>query len=124
MAMQGELRHSQLSRGDDRLAMRIVITLGDVLTEEGDLFGDAVALTDRIEAVTPPDEIFLSAAARLAVNQAQVRTAFVDTFTLKGSAEPFQSTGSSRRTTPRSSRVNTSSSPISAATQSLSPRQR
>jgi class 3 adenylate cyclase len=88
MAMQEEVRHSQSSKGDDRLAMRIVITLGDVLTEEGDLFGDAVALADRIEAVTPPDEIFMSAAARLAVNQAQVRTVLVDAFTLKGFAEP------------------------------------
>jgi|SRR6516162_516230 class 3 adenylate cyclase len=88
MAMQEELRHSQSSRGDDRLAMRAVITLGDVLTDEGDLFGDAVALADRIEAVTPPDEIYISAAAKLAVNQAEVRTTLVDAFILKGFAEP------------------------------------
>lgn len=88
MAMQEELRRSQSNKGDDRLAMRIVITLGDVLTEEGDLFGDAVALADRIEAVTPPDEIYLSTAARLAVNQAEVRTALVDAFALKGFTEP------------------------------------
>lgn len=48
--------------------MRIVITLGDVLHEEGDLFGGAIALAARIEAVTPPDDIYMSAAARLAVN--------------------------------------------------------
>ena len=88
IAMQEQLRHSQSSKGDDRLAMRAVITLGDVLTEEGDLIGDAVALADRIEAVTPPDEIYISAAARLAVNQAEVRTTLVDAFTLKGFAEP------------------------------------
>lgn len=88
MAMQEELRHNQSSKVDDRLAMRIVITLGDVLTEEGDLFGDAVALADRIETVTPPDEIYISAAARLAVNQAEVRTTLVDAFTLKGFPEP------------------------------------
>jgi class 3 adenylate cyclase len=88
MAMQEELRRSQLNKGDDRLAMRIVITLGDVLHEEGDLFGDAVALTARIEAVTPPNEIYMSAAARLAVNQAEVRTALVDAFALRGFPEP------------------------------------
>jgi class 3 adenylate cyclase len=88
IAMQEELRRAQSRRGDDRLAMRIVITLGDVLNAEGDLFGDAVALADRIEAVTPADEIYLSAAARLAVNQAEVRTALVDAFTLKGFTEP------------------------------------
>lgn len=84
MAMQEELRLAQPNKGDDRLAMRVVITLGDVLHEEGALVGDTVVLTARIESLTPPDEIYLSAAARLAVNQAEVRTALVDTVPLKG----------------------------------------
>ena len=84
MAMQEELRLAQPNKGDDRLAMRIVITLGDVLHEEGALVGDTVVLTARVEAITPADEIYLSAAAWLAVNQAEIRTAFVDTFPLKG----------------------------------------
>ena len=88
MAMEEELRHTQLNKGEDRLSMRIVITLGDVLHEENDLFGDAVALAARIEAVTPPDEIYMSAAARLAVNHGEVRTTLVDAFALKGFAEP------------------------------------
>jgi len=88
MAMQEELRLAEVAKGDRRLVMRIVITLGDVLDEEGDLFGDAVALADRIEAVTPADEIYMSAAARLAVNQAEIRTALVDAFALKGFTEP------------------------------------
>jgi class 3 adenylate cyclase len=87
-AMQEELRLAQPNKGDDRLAMRIVITLGDVLHEEGDFFGDAVALAARIEAITPADEIYLSAAARLAVSQAEIRTALVDAFALKGFPEP------------------------------------
>src|SRR5919201_6199424 len=62
MAMQEELRFAQPNTGDDRLSMRIVITLGDVLHEEGALIGDTVVLTVRIEAITPPDAIYLSAA--------------------------------------------------------------
>ena len=38
-------------------ASRIVITLGDVLHEEGALVGDTVVLTVRIEALTPPDAV-------------------------------------------------------------------
>ena len=85
--MQAELALAQPNKGDDRLAMRIVITLGDVLSPEGAMIGDAVALASRIEAVTPPD-VYLSAAARFALNQAEVRTALVDSFALKGFPEP------------------------------------
>jgi class 3 adenylate cyclase len=86
--MQEELRLARVGKGDDRLAMRIVLTLGDVLHQEGALVGDAVVLAARIEAITPPDEIYLSTTAWLAVNQSEVRTAFVDAFVLKGFPEP------------------------------------
>jgi class 3 adenylate cyclase len=88
LRMQEELRLAQPNRGDDRLAMRIVLTLGDVLHQEGALVGDAVVLAARIEEITPPDEIYLSAVAQLAVNQAEVCTAFVDAFTCKGFPAP------------------------------------
>src|SRR5262245_44963826 len=87
MAMQEELRFSQPSMGDDRIAMRVVITLGDVLHEEGALVGDTVVLTARIESITPPDEIYLSTAAWLAVNQAEIRTSYVGTFPLEGCSD-------------------------------------
>ena len=88
MTMQEELRLARVGKGDDRLAMRIVLTLGDVLHQEGALVGDAVVLAARIEDITPPDEIYLSTTAWLAVNQAEVRTSFVDAFVLKGFPEP------------------------------------
>ena len=71
-AMQEELRLAQAGKGDDRLAIRIAITLGDVLHQEHDIFGEAVNLTARIEGVTPPDEIYLSPAAWLASEVAVV----------------------------------------------------
>jgi class 3 adenylate cyclase len=88
MAMQEELRLAQPGKGADRLAMRIVLTLGDVLHQDGGLVGDAVVLATRIEAITPPDEIYLSASAWSAASQAEVRASFVDTFTFKGFLEP------------------------------------
>jgi class 3 adenylate cyclase len=54
IAMQESLRLAQLSRGDDRLAIRIVIALGDIAFQDGDFIGDAFALAARVEAVTPP----------------------------------------------------------------------
>jgi class 3 adenylate cyclase len=88
MAMQEELRLAQANAGDDRLMMRVVIALGDVLHQEGALVGEAVVLATRIEAVTPPDEIYLSAAAWLTMNRAEIRTSLVNTFAMKGFTDP------------------------------------
>ncbi len=89
MSMQEELRLGQPGKGDDdRLAMRIILTVGDVLHQEGGLVGDAVVLATRIENITPPDEIYVSASAWLLMHQAEVRGTLVDTFTFKGFPQP------------------------------------
>lgn len=88
LAMQSALRIAQPNKGDDRLAMRIVIVLGDVLQQDGALVGEAVVLAARIEQLTPPDEIYLSLSAWLATNHAEVRTSFVEAFALKGFDAP------------------------------------
>jgi class 3 adenylate cyclase len=88
--MQETLRLSQLNRGDDRIAIRIVIALGDIAAQDDDFIGDAFALATRVEAVTPPDEIYLTSAARLALTSAmEIQTAFVETFVFKGIVEPM-----------------------------------
>ena len=79
---------TQLGRGDERIAIRIVIALGDIAVQDGDFMGEAFALATRIEAVTPPDEIYLTAAARLALTSAaEIQTALVETFVFKGFAD-------------------------------------
>jgi class 3 adenylate cyclase len=89
MSMQEEVRLAQANKADDdRFRIRIVITLGDVLHQEGALVGDAVVLATRIEALTPPAESYVAGAAWLAMNRAEVRTSFVDAFALKGFVEP------------------------------------
>jgi class 3 adenylate cyclase len=87
--MQEGLAQAQLNRGDDRIAIRIVIALGDIAVQNGDFIGDVFALATRVEAVTPPDEIYLTAAARLALTSAEIQTALVESFTFKGFAEPM-----------------------------------
>jgi class 3 adenylate cyclase len=87
--MQEALRLAQPNRGDDRIAIRIVIALGDIAVQDGDFIGDVFALATRVESVTPPDEIYLTAAARLAVTSAEIQTAFVENFALKGFSEPM-----------------------------------
>jgi class 3 adenylate cyclase len=90
IAMQETLRLAQLSRGDERIAIRIVIALGDIAVQDGEFVGEAFALATRVEAITPPDEIYLTAAARLALTSAtEIQTAFVEMFAFKGFDEPM-----------------------------------
>lgn len=88
ISIQEGLRLEQLNRGDARLAIRIIIVLGDITVQDGDLVGEILALAARIEAITPPDEIYMSAAARSALTASEIQTALVDSFTLKGFTEP------------------------------------
>jgi class 3 adenylate cyclase len=86
--VQKELKLLQATKGyDHRLRLRIAITLGDILYQDGDIFGDAVNLAARVESITPADETYLSQAAYLALNKAEITTEFVDTFLLKGMKE-------------------------------------
>src|SRR5438445_9485171 len=85
--MHEALRLEQPTKGDERLSMRVVIGVGDTATQDGELAGDVLALITRIEAITPSDEIYLTAAACLALMQSEIRTGVVDTFSLKGFPE-------------------------------------
>jgi class 3 adenylate cyclase len=90
MAIQEALRLEQPIRGNDRLAMRIVIGLGDVGELDGELIGELLALIVRVETITPADEIYLTPSARLALVSAEVQTSRVDAFALKGFTEPVE----------------------------------
>lgn len=87
--MHQSLRVIQAGKGEkQRLAIRAVITVGDILQQEKDTIGTVMSLTARIEKVTPPDEIYLSHAAWLVLNKAEVQTSFVNEFNFKGFREP------------------------------------
>ena len=83
--IQNELRESKLGSTDNsRLAIRISISLGDILVQDDDIFGEAVNLCARIENVTPHDEIYLSNAAFLSLRKKDVQTDLVGMFSFKG----------------------------------------
>ena len=89
--MHQNLRSMQAGKGEkQRLAIRAVITVGDILHHEKDTIGMTMSLTARMERITPPDEIYLSHAAWLVLNKAEVQTSFVGEFDLKGFSEPVR----------------------------------
>jgi adenylate cyclase len=49
---------------NERIRFRIGINLGDVMVDEGDMFGDGVNVAARIEALATPGEICVSASVR------------------------------------------------------------
>src|SRR5215471_1421387 len=49
--------------GERRIEFRIGINVGDILIEDGDIFGDGVNIAARLEALAEPGGICLSAAA-------------------------------------------------------------
>ena len=62
----GALRAAAVQRNRDllpeeRIALRIGINLGDVVVDEGDMFGDGVNIAARLEGLADPGSIFVSA---------------------------------------------------------------
>jgi adenylate cyclase len=45
---------------EQRIAMRIGINFGDIIAEEGDIFGDGVNIAARVEALAKPGSVYLS----------------------------------------------------------------
>jgi adenylate cyclase len=45
---------------EDRIAMRIGLNLGDVILEDGDVFGDGVNIAARVEALAKPGSVYVS----------------------------------------------------------------
>jgi len=87
--MHQNLRSMQAGKGEkQRLAIRAVITVGDILHQGSDTMGMTMSLTARIEKITPSDQIYLSHAAWLTLNKAEVQTSFVNEFNLKGFDQP------------------------------------
>ena len=67
-----------------QLALRIMITVGDVLHKNNDVYGESVNVISRIEDITPPDEIYLSEPAYLTLRKNKINVDLVGSFDFKG----------------------------------------
>ena len=70
------------------LALRIIISLGDVMHKDNDVFGESVNIVSRIEEITPPDEIYLSEPAYLTLRKQNLNLEYVNEFEFKGFLSP------------------------------------
>jgi adenylate cyclase len=96
-----EDRNANLREGE-RIRFRIGINVGDVMVDEGDMFGDGVNVAARIEALAAPGEICVSASVREQVGE-KLPIAFADMgqHGVKNIARPVRVYRVERRVEPR-----------------------
>lgn len=81
--------HHQQNPEYEEIIIRVAAHLGEVRLARHDVFGEAVNLAARIEAVTPAAEIYLSEAVYLAMNKAEVPVESAGQFMLDGFTHPL-----------------------------------
>ena len=92
LAVQREMRSRNVEIPEDRrIELRIGIHLGDVIVEDGDLFGDGVNVAARIESVGRPGGVAVSAAVKDNVgNRLEVGFEDMGEHQLKNIAQPVR----------------------------------
>jgi len=66
------------------IMVRISLHLGDVILRKGDIYGDAVNITSRIEKLTPPGKIFFSNSVFMAMNKNEIPYRLIGIKRVKG----------------------------------------
>jgi len=83
-ALQKEIRNTNIS-------LRIGIHLGEVVFEDGDVFGDGVNVASRLQEMAEPGTIYMSGAVQKEVkNKKHIKTKFVAERSLKNVDEPVR----------------------------------
>jgi len=86
---EGLYRHNQKVGKADSIHVKIGLHHGQVLMDNGDIFGDVVNLAARIQAMAGPDEILLSQSIHDgACVHGRFDCSFLGAFQVKGKAEP------------------------------------
>lgn len=91
MAMQNAVARARNEQPElNPLHIRVAINVGEVRVESRDIFGEAVNVAARLEALTPPDEIWFTEAVYLAMNKAEAPSQALGTREMRGLPEPVR----------------------------------
>ncbi|MEI7480798.1 MAG: adenylate/guanylate cyclase domain-containing protein [Elusimicrobiota bacterium] len=76
---------------DDRIDIRIAINAGEVsIAEDGDIFGDAVNITSRIEGIAEAGEVFFTESIYLSMNKNEVPSSEIGYRQFKGISDKIK----------------------------------
>ena len=90
-AVTAAIKIQQACNAEKAFQLRIGIHLGEVVFEDGDVFGDGVNIASRIQALAPPGGIWISESVHHNVaNKNNIETVFIKTETLKNVKEPVR----------------------------------
>jgi class 3 adenylate cyclase/uncharacterized RDD family membrane protein YckC len=82
--------HNAGKDADDRLDVRIAVNAGEVTLADGDVFGEPVNITARINGIAQAGEVFFTEAVYLAMNKREVPSSEVGLMQLKGIVEKIR----------------------------------
>lgn len=99
---------------DDRIEVRIAINAGEVNLVDGDVFGEPVNITARIESIAEAGEVFFTEAVYLAMNKTEVPSAEVGLLQLKGIPEKVRVYKVKRETPVGQNQVHAAAAPAGA----------
>ncbi len=92
VAVQDALhKYNEGKKQDERIDVRIAINAGEVsIADDGDIFGDAVNITSRIESIAETGEVFFTEAVYLAMNKKEVPSSEIGLRQFKGVPEKIK----------------------------------
>ncbi|MBN1586460.1 MAG: hypothetical protein JW937_03410 [Candidatus Omnitrophica bacterium] len=91
MDIQEKLRKFNLSvPSPDRIEVRVAINTGEVIVDEGDVYGEAVNIASRIEGIAEPNEVYFTESTYLSMNKSEVPSAEIGYRLLKGIPEKIK----------------------------------
>ncbi|MBI5744352.1 MAG: RDD family protein [Elusimicrobia bacterium] len=83
--------HNAEKAGADRIEIRIAINSGEVtVADDGDIFGDAVNITARLESIAEVGQVFFTEAVYLAMNKKEVPSSEIGYRQFKGVPEKIK----------------------------------
>jgi len=91
VALQETLeRHNAEAAPEERIEIRVAINTGEVILEDGDVYGDAVNIAARLQALAEPNEVYFTESTYLSMNRTEVPSTEMGARVLKGVPEPIR----------------------------------